>query len=172
MLSKPDFTENALSDSHWLGHCLDALHGVSLQDDAGKSPDLFELPVGHQSRTGGWIGNCHSVLRDVENGKAMVLQESLLDHRQYDARTPELIDRIETPVLALQAVDAITILNRCGKASRQCARHGTRIGEYGQFPLLGGQTQFPESRNRGGWATRVIRGLTADSVDIEPCAEV
>ena len=172
MRSKHGFIENALSDGCWLSQCLDALQGVSLQDNAGESPYFFELPVGHQSRTGDRIGNSHSVVGDGKNGKAMVLQEGLLHHCQYDARTLELIDRIEMPVLALQAISAVTILNRRGKADRQRARHGTRIREYGQLPLVGGQTQFPKSRNRGGWSTRIIRGLTADSVDIESCAEV
>jgi hypothetical protein len=51
---------------------LDALSTLPLQDNSGKSPDFLELLMGHQLRTGKWVGDSDCVVRDFKDSQTVV----------------------------------------------------------------------------------------------------
>ena len=59
---------------------LDALHRVSFEDDAGKSPDFLELLVGHQSSAENGVSDSNHPVRDFKDSDAVVRQKCVPYH--------------------------------------------------------------------------------------------
>ena len=66
----------------------DALYGVALQDDAGKSPDFLELLVRYQPLTHNRIGNGNRIVRDLQDSNTVVQKERIPYDSQGNACIP------------------------------------------------------------------------------------